>query len=77
MQDRAKRWSASCVAYERRARCVFSYMVHAAVCMNEALETEVHGILPWLQLDVDCSGAIPKLHVLDIPLIDWRALGFH
>jgi hypothetical protein len=40
------------VAYERRARSMFSYMVHGAGCMDKALVIEVvHYILPRLLLE--------------------------
>jgi hypothetical protein len=48
MQDQAKRTSAPEVAYERRARSISSCVAQGAVCMVEALDTEVHDILPWI-----------------------------
>jgi hypothetical protein len=50
MQDQAKRTSAPEVAYERRARSVLSCVAQGAgaVCMVEALDTEIHDILPWI-----------------------------
>jgi hypothetical protein len=47
MQDQAKRTSAPEVAYDRRARSVCSCVAQGAVCMVEALDTEIYGILPW------------------------------
>jgi hypothetical protein len=64
------------VAYERRARSASSYMAQGAACIDEALDTEIHGILPRIELEDGLfAKSIHRCIALDIPLtIKWKEL---